>query len=74
MAQQLGKTLFNQGDLSYIEIFAFTVLLTLGGEHGDITKCAWIFRRAWSNHSEKDEIRSSGTIYDTPSELGSDVR
>jgi len=43
MAQQLGKTLFNQGDLSYIEVHSLTAHLILGRKYGDVTKCPWIF-------------------------------
>jgi hypothetical protein len=36
MAQKLGKTLFHQGDLSYIEVYPIFFQFQLsGGEHGD---------------------------------------
>jgi hypothetical protein len=51
MAQHLGKTLFYQGDLSYIEVLYITYYANSGGEHGDIAQRAWIFRRKRPNCS-----------------------
>ena len=42
MAQQLGKTLFHQGDLSYIEVHTSLSFLKVGREYGDITQCLGI--------------------------------